>query len=182
MPVGTVDRKVLAKIANDLLSIFPRSSCLISRDTLPIPAGAYNVSRRQYLSEMILRDIRRYAEEHASERPLSRFLGVVDVDIYAPGLNFIFGEAEFLGKAALISLYRLKPEFYGKPSNWSLFTHRAVKEAVHEIGHTLGLRHCSNPTCVMHFSLHIGMTDMKREDFCPLCRRRVEEYIGRYEP
>jgi len=117
LPIGIVDRKVLAKIANDLLGVFPRSLCLIPQETLPIPAGAYNVSRRQYLSEMILRDIRRYAEEHASERTLSRFLGVVDVDIYAPGLNFIFGEAEFLGKAALISLYRLKPDFYGKPSN-----------------------------------------------------------------
>ena len=177
-----MDRKVLAKIANGLLGVFPRSSCSISRDILPIPAGAYNVSRRQYLSEMIMRNIHRYAEGHASGRMLSRFLGVVDVDIYAPGLNFIFGEAEFLGEAALISLYRLKPEFYGKPSDWSLFTQRAVKESVHEIGHTLGLRHCSNPTCVMYFSLHIGMTDMKREYFCPLCRRRVEEYIGRYEP
>jgi archaemetzincin len=38
------------------------------------------------------------------------------------------------GRAALISLFRLKPEFYGEPANEELFLERAVKEAVHELG------------------------------------------------
>jgi len=158
---------------------FSGSQCSISTEILPIPKEAYNASRRQYLSTIFLQSIRDYAARNRNRKAFNRILGVTDVDLYAPGLNFIFGEAQFLGEAAIISLYRLRPEFYGETSNWNLFAERAVKEAVHEIGHTLGLRHCPNPTCVMHFSLHIGMTDRKRREFCEMCYLRVQRYVER---
>ncbi|RLI00978.1 archemetzincin, partial [Candidatus Bathyarchaeota archaeon] len=135
-------------------------------------------SRRQYLSTIILNCVKDYAERNRNKSTFNRILGVTDVDLYAPGLNFIFGEAELLGEAAIISLCRLRPEFYGKQPNRDLFTERAIKEAIHEIGHTLGLRHCPNPTCVMHFSLHIGMTDRKRREFCHGCRWKIERYLN----
>ncbi|HVP27089.1 MAG TPA: matrixin family metalloprotease, partial [Candidatus Bathyarchaeia archaeon] len=88
--------------------------------------------------------------------------------------NYVFGEAESPGKAALISLYRLKPEFYGKKPNTELFIERSTKEAVHEIGHTLGLNHCSNPFCVMYFSNSIFETDRKQSLFCNKCYLKIE--------
>jgi archaemetzincin len=92
-------------------------------------------------------------------------------------VNFVFGEAELSGKAAIISLYRLKPEFYGEPVNQTLFLERAAKEAVHEIGHTLGLTHCSNPSCVMSFSNTIRAVDTKKREFCPKCSKHLSELI-----
>jgi len=50
---------------------------------------------------------------------------------------------------------------------------RAVKEAVHELGHTFGLDHCSDPRCVMHFSNMLADTDRKGREFCPSCRARL---------
>ena len=50
-----------------------------------------------------------------------RILGVVDVDIFAPGLNFIFGEADITGRKAIISLQRLRQEFYGLSKNEDIF-------------------------------------------------------------
>jgi len=172
-------RKILNHIADGLSKVFSESLCSISSDILQIPRRAYNASRRQYLSTIFLQSIKDYATRNRSKRAFSKILGVTNVDLYAPGLNFIFGEAQFLGEAAIISLFRLRPEFYGEPPDWDLFAERAVKEAVHEIGHTLGLRHCPNPTCVMHFSLHIGMTDRKRREFCEACRLRVQRYVER---
>jgi len=54
-----------------------------------------------------------------------------------------------------------------------LFRERILKEAVHELGHTFGLSHCSSPSCVMFFSNSLPGTDRKKSDFCPECRRRL---------
>ncbi|MEM1521389.1 MAG: hypothetical protein QXK42_07610, partial [Candidatus Korarchaeum sp.] len=40
--------------------------------------------------------------------------------------NFIFGEAQCPGKAAIISLFRLRPEFYGEEPNRQLFMERSI--------------------------------------------------------
>ena len=64
---------------------------------------------------------------------------MVDADICAPGLNFVFGEADIARKRALISLQRLRQEFYGLPRDENLFRERALKEAVHELGHIMDL-------------------------------------------
>ncbi len=98
-----------------------------------------------------------------------KVLGVCDLDLFVPGFAFIFGEAQFMGQRALISLYRLYPQFWGESEDNDVLLERAIKEATHEIGHTLGLRHCPNRLCVMHFSNSIWDTDIKGTLFCPRC-------------
>lgn len=100
-------------------------------------------------------------------------LALTTLDLYVPYLNFVFGEAHCPGKVALISLFRLNPEFYGQSADKQLFYERAVKEAVHEVGHTLGLGHCHHSLCVMFFSNSIMDTDLKRVEFCEKCKNEV---------
>ena len=102
-------------------------------------------------------------------------LGVTGVDLTAPGLNFVFGLADPQSRCAVISLARLYPEFYGQPRDPGLFKARALKEAVHELGHLLGLGHCPDPACVMLFSNSLADTDRKGPRFCQPCRERLRK-------
>lgn len=102
-----------------------------------------------------------------------KVLGVVDRDLYTPGLSFVFGQASLGGKACLIALARLRQEFYGLPEDEKLFYSRAVNEAVHERSHSFGLDHCKDPRCVMHFSNSLADTDYKGKDSCKDCLDRL---------
>jgi archaemetzincin len=136
---------------------------------MPIPLDAYNSQRKQFNSSRILAKINDFSKKCG----LERVLGITDVDLFVPHLNFVFGEAEYGGKTAVISLFRLRPEFYDQNSDRKLFVERSLKEAVHEVGHMLGLGHCDNPTCVMFFSNSIPDTDRKGVLLCEKCKSMV---------
>lgn len=160
--VGSVESGVLAHLIGPIGEAFRRVVRI--DEPLEDPDFAYNPGRGQYLAMSILQRLHgvRLADEE-------KLLGVVDRDLYVPDLNFVFGLADPTAGVALISLTRLRAEFYGQPPNGPLFLDRAVKEALHELGHTYGLRHCPDPDCVMHFSNSIEDTDRKRAVFCPHC-------------
>ena len=86
-----------------------------------------------------------------------RLLGIADVDLYAPDLNFVFGEADELRGVAAFSTARLRLA----AESTDRLRRRAATEAIHELGHTFGLRHCSRPSCVMWFSNTLAETDRK---------------------
>jgi archaemetzincin len=166
LPVGQADTAVIIQIKKNLERILPDTTCVIVDEKLPLRETAFDKKRKQYRSHTILTELQAYAVKNPVFHSI---LGVADADIFVPELNFVFGAAACPGKAALISLWRLRPEFYGDAPNMELFSARAVKEAVHELGHTLGLSHCSCSSCVMHFSNSISDTDIKQSLFCEQC-------------
>jgi archaemetzincin len=177
LQIGEVPIEMAKRIQQSLTQVFPNTTCTIISETLPLQEEAFDEKRRQHRSNLLLGEIQRHA---AKRRDIERFLGVVDADIFVPSLNFVFGEAASPGKAALISLWRLRPEFYGEQPETELFLERSVKEAVHEVGHTLGLGHCRRASCVMHFSNSIVDTDRKQSVFCDQCGLQVAARISQF--
>jgi archaemetzincin len=166
LQVGQVAPHVLAVVEDGLTKTFPDTSVSVIREPLPVPLNAFDKKRNQYNSTIILNEVRVYA---AKSHDFHRVLGVVDVDIFTSGLNYVFGEAYTSGNAGLISLWRLKPEFYKDKPDMALYLLRAQKEAIHEVGHTLNVRHCPRSLCVMHFSNSIFDTDKKQNLLCDEC-------------
>ncbi len=136
-------------------------------DRLDDPAEAYDSRRDQYHSTRIVAML----EEHLHLTQFDRLLGVASFDLYVPQMNFVFGEARLPGRAGVISTHRLRPK---ERDDIALLQERAAKEAVHETGHMMGLKHCDKTFCVMHFSNSLADTDLKKPDFCQDCELRLK--------
>ena len=142
-------------------------SCKLAPDLLN-PDGAFDEGRNQYHSTRILEQLNQFSLEEDS-----RVLGITGLDLYVPVLTFVFGEAQLTGRCAVVSCHRLRDEFYGLPSRPDLLEERLVKEAMHELGHTYGLRHCENWECVMASTHSVERLDLKKAEFCPACRKVI---------
>jgi archaemetzincin len=164
--IGNVPAHALDWVENAAAEWFP----LPIRRLAPwsIPERAYDPKRRQYQSVELMKMLSQNAPRDAS-----RVLGVTDVDLSIPMLSFLFGQAQFDGPIAVVSLCRLHQEFYGLPPDDSLLRERTVKEVLHELGHTFGLVHCSEPTCAMSLATHIELVDAKSEQYCARCGSRL---------
>ena len=162
-PFGDVDAHILEELKGILYRTF---GCPIEvAPKVDINPEAYNRKRGQYLATELLNTLKKTGVPRDEKA-----LGIIDVDLYASGLNFIFGQAELYSGVAIISLYRLRQEL---PPDYSLFLSRAAKEAIHELGHTFGLEHCSRIKCVMHFSNSLHDTDVKEMSFCSQCQPKL---------
>ena len=139
---------------------------------LSIPESAYDAKRGQYQSVEIMKMLAQHAPSDAS-----RILGVTDVDLAIPMLSFLFGQAQFDGPIAVVSLCRLHQEFYGLPPQESLLRERTAKEVLHELGHTFGLVHCSDPRCAMSLATHIELVDAKRRTVLRALRDAVSAEV-----
>lgn len=131
---------------------------------MPVPADSYEAVRGQYYSTRIIGEMLREVPVDAV-----KLLGVIDRDLCIPILTFVFGEAQLDGPAALVSLTRLRQEFYGLPPDRVLFLERLRKESLHELGHTFGLVHCRSRECAMSLSNTVADVDRKGRTFCRHC-------------
>lgn len=163
-PICVVGEELLGYLGIKLEGIYDYP-CKIA-PPVKIPEFSYSADRNQYNAEVIVEKINEKMPVDAE-----KLLIVVDVDLFVPGLIFVFGLAA--GNTALISLTRLRPEYYGEKKNEYLFRERTLKESIHELGHTFGLQHCPHIRCIMHFSSRLEDTDIKGPDFCKVCSARI---------
>ncbi len=123
---------------------------------------SYDRKRSQFNAISLLKKI------HVNENYV---LLITGRDLYVPGFNFVFGYAP--GKKGVVSTYRLSPATYGEEFDRGLYFSRILKEVIHEVGHMVGLMHCTSRGCVMSFSNTVYDVDRKLDRFCDKCSEKL---------
>jgi len=161
VPFKAVDKEVINHLEKKITEILGYE-VVVNKEQIIIPGC------RKRGAQLFAKDLFPALRGELMRKDADAVLGVISEDLYVEGLNFIFGLA--YSDLSIISLHRLISEDKG------LFYKRAVKEAVHELGHVAGLGHCSNVSCVMHFSNSLEDTDIKNETFCGMCNERLKSH------
>lgn len=168
VPIGDVPMEDITTAVNALESIYDCDTSILDRQDLP--EDAYDHPRDQYEAGTLI-DI--VSEASTND---GRALGVTSHDLFYRRRNYVFGLAYLGGSGSVISTHRLKIVPDGGITNQpeeEIATARIRKEAVHEIGHTLGLEHCDNSRCAMNFSPTVREVDIKEETLCGSCSRQI---------
>lgn len=166
LAVGKIDRSLLESVRDSLSSCLP-VRCEILGSTLD-PTVAYHAERQQFHSSEILQRMYSMMSSHAW-----RLLAIADVDLYIPILRYVFGEAQIGGPCAVVSAFRLRQEFYGLDPDEGRLRERLLKECVHELGHTLDLRHCQDYRCAMASAHAVEWIDLRESTICESCRSQL---------
>ena len=147
-----ISKKDIQLIQNALATAYIDILDVIIVGELEPPKEAYNPRRDQYNADILLAHLLKTKNSDTG-------LWIIKKDLYCKGMNFIFGKAMYHG-GTILSIYRLS-------------TNGLIeKEAIHEVGHVLGLKHCDN-RCVMRFSNSLWEAKMKQSYLCESCKRKI---------
>jgi archaemetzincin len=166
VPINTIDVTFLDRLAPCLEERFLAGASV--ERSLVVPRSTLNSARGQLFVATLTTKVQR-----AHPNAQAVLLAITDFDLYKTSHRFVFGDADETQGIAVVSIHRLRSEFYGEPSDANLLFQRTLKECIHELGHAFGLKHCYNARCAMYYSNSIFETDNKMPHFCEICDRRL---------
>ncbi|NMH26754.1 Zn-dependent protease [Flavobacterium silvaticum] len=153
-PLGNFDASMAKEVLVQVKAINPN---VILRKNMDFPPKSYNQVRGRYRADSIIK----YLNARIGED--SVVVGLTHKDISTTKGKFqdwgIMGLGYRPGKACVISDYRLAS--YNKKEQF----HKVV---LHELGHTEGLSHCPEKTCLMRDAEGANVID-EEKGFCEDC-------------
>lgn len=165
IPIGPLPVVFLREVAAALSRRLQVPCRLAEPDPEPVPRL---VGRLEHDADALL------ARLSARPRPTGRLVvGLTEDDLGVPLFTFVFGRAKVGGGAAVVSVARLRPSWYGLPPDPELTVRRTRAEILHEVGHAVGLIHCLEPECLMRFAPSVERADLRGDRFCPECERQL---------
>lgn len=163
LPFRGTDSTLLTKLAE---GIQERLNAKISiQPAEALPAFAFYKPRQRYIADSLLVFLRRLNNGHAE-----KIIGITTTDISTrkpPHENWgILGLGSCPGEACVISTFRAgKNKVAAKD-----FNRRMITLALHELGHTYGLEHCPEKTCLMKDAE--GKMNLDDSDsYCEKCKK-----------
>ena len=177
-PFGAFDPALTDTIKNTLESIYKTK--VLTYPSKPIPKSAFvNVKTPRYRADSLIRILKRNKPDS-----IDCIIGLTNKDISTTKRNEIglvkqpeskysdwgvFGLGYRPGASSVVSTFRIKNKISDR------FIERLKKICTHEIGHNLGLKHCSNSeNCVMRDAAEtIKTVDFVDLTLCKMCRSKL---------
>lgn len=170
IPLGNMPQQILDNVQTELQDRLDAKCRVMEKQE--IPGDSFNQWRKQFNAEAVMNTVTKSLSAKFIDKNVPTLI-LTDADLYYSGLNFIFGLEDPEKSTAIVSIARLKSEFYGNRPNPQKLLERTVKEVVHEMGHYMGLDHCHNNYCVMCFSPSVQDVDTKDKSFCKECKIKM---------
>ncbi|MGC9310906.1 MAG: hypothetical protein ACP5E4_04265 [Candidatus Aenigmatarchaeota archaeon] len=165
IPLENIDESVIEALR---IGLKERNCIVRVYAKAKLPKTALNMYRKQYNAEIIVDALKELS---------GNIIAITDKDLYMDKLNFVFSVAGEKGPA-LISIHRLKPEFYQERPNFDRLIERLLKETIYCIGKMTGLKDCQNAKCIMHRAAAAGEIDFEDTEFCKECKlNNVVEHL-----
>ena len=165
----TIDKNLKKELEQNILATY---KCTVTeiKGIAKMPVEAYYKPRNRYRASKLLNSIDQYSR-------YDKIVGITASDISSIKDNIydwgIMGLADSPGRACVISTFRIKTP------NKILFKERFIKVALHELGHTMGLPHCSfSKSCFMEAAEGtIKSVDRETKNLCSNCKKFISQYI-----
>ena len=155
-PFEDVKPKQLAEISENIRKIYPKIKIL---EPIDFPKNAFYQPRNRHRADSIIKYLRTKTPNNSvtlalTNKDISVTKGKV-ADFGVMGLGYR------PGNACVASSFRLNT----KNKNEQFY-----KIAIHELGHTQGLKHCPDKTCFMRDAEGKNPTN-EEKDFCQNCKK-----------
>jgi len=155
-PYNDLSNSSVAFVAAELKKIY--SGKIIINPSIPLPKAALNNTKTRYRADSLIKFLSRNTKEGYLT------IGLTGKDISTTKDNYpdwgIMGLGYCPGRSCVASTFRLK----GENKQEKLF-----KVAIHELGHTQGLEHCPEKTCLMRDAEGKDRLNEEKE-FCQRCK------------
>ena len=159
-PFEDIKPKQLSEISENIRKVYPNIKVL---KPIKFPENSYYQPRNRYRADSIIQFLKFRTPKN------SVTIGLTNKDISATKGKIadfgIMGLGYRPGSACLASSFRLN----SKNRNEQFY-----KIAIHELGHTQGLKHCPEKTCFMRDAEGENHTD-EETDFCKNCKKVLQQ-------
>jgi len=161
IPLGKVNKDVVLSVSKSISSFYGYKIQVSAEEALTNDLLAK--SRTRYNASSILK---KYSKHN-------RTILLTEKDIACSYKNNpewgVLGLSYISGNVSIVSTFRLK-----KNVSYTTMLSRAEKISIHELGHSLGLSHCSDKTCLMQDACgKISTIDKCKKQFCKHCKDKL---------
>ena len=163
LPLGNVKKSVIDDVVKGLMDFYHKE--VVVEKSIPLENKLLAASKKRFSADSILKRF----------KSSKNILVITEVDIVHPKEKVtnefgIFGLGFRPGSVCVVSSFRLK-----RNASPKLFTERLHKVSIHEVGHNLGLDHCTkDPECMISAANGtIKQVDHEKMMFCDYCRNII---------